>query len=107
MRFETYEQILIPAFLLEGEQYLKEGGEVLVSINQELGQPIRAELPEKIVLKIVKCNIKERSGLMKGVQDAMLEIGVVIQVPLSMHEGDCIRINTKLGEYIERVKQLL
>jgi elongation factor P len=35
---------------------------------------------------------------------ATVETGAIVMVPLFVNEGDVIRINTKTGEYIERVK---
>jgi elongation factor P len=36
-------------------------------------------------------------------KDAMLENGVHLRVPLFVQEGDIVRIDTRTGEYVERV----
>jgi elongation factor P len=35
---------------------------------------------------------------------ATLETGLVVQVPLFVEEGEKIKVDTRSGEYIERVK---
>ena len=42
-----------------------------------------------------------RTGAFKP---ATLETGVVVQVPLFVEEGERIKVDTRTGEYIERVK---
>jgi elongation factor P len=50
---ETFEQIALQEASIDAPQYLKEGQEVGVLINTETDQVLGAELPDKIVLKIV------------------------------------------------------
>src|SRR6201996_670184 len=49
---ETFEQIALAEEMIDAPQFLKEGGEVFVFINTETEQPIGAELPEKLAVKI-------------------------------------------------------
>jgi elongation factor P len=39
-----------------------------------------------------------------GTKPAILESGVTIQVPLFINEGDRVKVDTRTGAYIERVK---
>ena len=39
-----------------------------------------------------------------AMKDAVLETGAKIQVPMFVNEGELIRIDTRTGEYMERVK---
>ena len=55
MNNETFEQIALSEVMIDAPQYLKEGSEVFVFINTETDQPIGAELPEKIIAKVVYC----------------------------------------------------
>ncbi len=105
MNNETYEQIAIAEVMIDGSQYLKEGGEVFVFINTETDQPIGAELPEKIALKITYCEpgVKGDTAT-RALKNATLETGTTIQVPLFVNDGELIRVNTKSGEYVERIK---
>ncbi len=103
---ETFEQITLADTMVDAPQFLKEGGEVLVSVNTETEQPIAAELPEKINLKITYAEPGLRGDTAtRALKNATIETGAVVQVPLFVNEGEVIRINTKTGEYVERVKE--
>ncbi len=41
----------------------------------------------------------------RTLKPATLETGATVGVPLFVNEGELIRINTKTGEYVERVKE--
>jgi elongation factor P len=105
MNNETYEQIAVAEEMIDGVAYLKEGAEVAVLINTETEQPIGAELPEKIVVLITYCEpgVKGDTAT-RATKPATIESGATIQVPLFVGQGELIRINTKTGDYLERVK---
>lgn len=103
---ETFEQIALAENMIDASQFLKEGAEVFVFINTETEQPIGAELPEKIVLRITYCEPGMRGDTAtRALKPATVETGATIQVPLFVNENEMIRINTKTGEYVERVKE--
>lgn len=106
MNTETYEQIAVSGEMIDGVEYLKDGAEVFVLINTETEQPIGAELPEKIVVLITYCEpgVKGDTAT-RALKPATIESGATVQVPLFVGEGETIRINTKTGEYVERVKE--
>lgn len=103
---ETYEQIAVQENLIDAPQFLKDGCEVSVMINTETEQPMSVELPDKIVLKVTysEPGVKGDTAT-RTLKPATLETGAVVNVPLFVNEGELIRINTKLGEYVERVKE--
>jgi len=106
MNNETFEQIALSEEMIDAPQYLKEGSEVFVFINTETDQPIGAELPEKIVAKVTYCEPGLRGDTAtRALKPAKIETGASINVPLFVNEGELIRINTKTGEYVERVKE--
>ena len=103
---ETFEQIALPEIMIDAPQFLKEGSEAFVFINTETDQPIGAELPEKIVLLITYCEPGMRGDTAtRALKPATVETGAIVQVPLFVDENELIRVNTKTGEYVERVKQ--
>jgi elongation factor P len=103
---ETFEQIALGEEMIDAPQFLKEGAEVFVFINTETDQAIGAELPEKIVLQVTYCEPGLRGDTAtRALKPATLETGAPIQVPLFVNEGEMIRVNTKSGEYVERVKE--
>ncbi|PZX64735.1 elongation factor P [Hydrotalea sandarakina] len=106
MNNETFEQITLGEEMIDSPQFLKEGSEVFVYINTETEMPIGAELPEKIVVKITYCEPGLRGDTAtRALKTATIETGATVQVPLFVEEGELIRINTKTGDYIERVKE--
>ncbi len=105
MNNETFEQIALAEEMIDAPQFLKDGGEVFVMINTETDQPIGAELPEKIVVTITYCEPGVRGDTAtRATKPATVDTGATVNVPLFVEEGEDIRINTKTGEYVERVK---
>lgn len=106
MDTETFEQIAIAEHLVDAPQFLKEGQEVSVLINTDTELPMSVELPDKIVLKITysEPGVKGDTAT-RTLKPATLETGATVNVPLFVNEGELIRINTKTGEYVERVKE--
>ncbi|QEC65894.1 elongation factor P [Panacibacter ginsenosidivorans] len=106
MNNETFEQIALGEEMIDAPQFLKDGSEVFVFINTETDLPIGAELPEKIVVKITYCEPGVRGDTAtRALKAATVETGAVVNVPLFVNEGELIRINTRNGEYVERVKE--
>ncbi|MFI5154409.1 MAG: elongation factor P [Chitinophagales bacterium] len=105
MDSETFEQIAMQETLVDAPQFLKEGQEVSVLINTDNEQPMSVELPDKIVLAVTYSEPGLRGDTAtRTLKPAKLETGATVNVPLFVNEGELIRINTKTGEYVERVK---
>ena len=104
MDLQTYDQIHVPASLVgESSNYLTEGGEAQVSTHE--GVPIAVELPASLVLTITSCDPGAKGDTRTGaLKPATLETGVVVNVPLFLEEGEQIKVDTRSGDYIERVK---
>jgi len=106
MNNETFEQIILAEEMIDAPQFLKDNGEIFVLINTETDQPIGAELPEKIVVKITYCEPGLRGDTAtRATKPATIDTGATVNVPLFVEDGETIRINTKTGEYVERVKE--
>jgi elongation factor P len=106
MNNETFEQIALSEEMIDAPQFLKDGSEVFVFINTETELPIGAELPEKIVMKITYCEPGLRGDTAtRALKAATVEGGATVMVPLFVEDGELIRVNTKSGEYVERVKE--
>jgi len=105
MDTETFEQISLQETTIDAPQYLKEGQEVGILINTENDIVLGAELPDKIVLQVTYTEPGMKGDTAtRTLKQATLETGATIGVPLFVNEGELIRINTKSGEYVERVK---
>jgi elongation factor P len=103
---ETFEQIAVAEGLIDAPQFLKDGQEVSVLINTETESPMSVELPDKIVVKVTysEPGVKGDTAT-RTLKPATVETGATVNVPLFVNEGELIRINTKTGEYVERVKE--
>ena len=103
MDCETYEQhALTEAQLGEGLKFLKENTVVTVKFNG--GEPLIVELPFFVDLNIVETDPGVRGDTASGgSKPAKLETGAVIQVPLFVQNGSTVRVDTRTGEYVERV----
>jgi elongation factor P len=101
---ETYEQVHIPAILFgKGSEFMKEGMEVKVAFESDA--PISAEPPTFVELEITysEPGVKGDTAT-NALKPAKVETGAEVYVPLFVNQGDKIRIDTRTGEYCERVK---
>jgi elongation factor P len=104
MEKETYEQIPVTEVALgEGAQYLKEGETVqLLMVGMDI---VGCEIPFNVELKVVETVPGVRGDTATGAtKPAKVETGATVNVPLFINEGDIIRVDTRTGEYLERVK---
>jgi elongation factor P len=102
---ETFEQVAVAENLVDAPQFLSDGQEVSVLFNTETELPMSVELPDKVVSKVTYSEPGLRGDTAtRTLKPATVETGATVMVPLFVNEGDVIRINTKTGEYIERVK---
>jgi len=103
---ETFEQISVQESLVDAPQFLKDGQAVSVLINTETDTPMAVELPDKIVVKVTYSEPGVRGDTAtRTLKPATVETGATVMVPLFVNEGELIRIHTKTGEYVERVKE--
>lgn len=101
----SYEQISLNEKQLgDSINYLKENMEIKVLYHK--GMPINIEVPMFVELVIAKTDPGVRGDTASGgSKPATLETGAVVKVPLYMNEGDAIKVDTRTGTFIERVKK--
>lgn len=104
MDLDTYEQINIPVeYFGEGASYLKESEEVDILFNGN--DIISVEIPIFVNLKVVETEPGFKGDTATGAnKPAKLETGVSINVPLFINVNDILKVDTRTGEYVERVK---
>jgi elongation factor P len=103
---ETFEQISMNENMVDAPQFLKEGQQVSVLMNTETELPMSVELPDKIILKVTYSEPGVRGDTAtRTLKQAKVETGATVNVPLFVNEGELIKINSKTGEYVERVKE--
>ncbi len=100
---DTYEQIpLDKSQLEETVQFIKEN--MIVKILSHKGSIFGVEAPNFVELEVSQTEPGFKGDTATGGnKPAKLETGLQIHVPLFIEEGDIIRVDTRTGEYMERV----
>ena len=103
MNQEDYEQIHISRDILGDDvQWLKENE--VCTVNFHEGSVIAVELPHSVELKVTETEPGLKGATVTNVnKPATLETGAVVKVPPFIAQGEVIRIDTRSGEYLERV----
>lgn len=102
---ETFEQFNIsPDTIGEGEKFLKENTNIDLLFDDT--KIIAVEIPIFINLKVEQTEPGVKGDTVSNVmKTAILETGASVQVPLFVNEGELLKIDTRDGTYVERVKQ--
>jgi elongation factor P len=88
----------------EARKFLKENTDVDIMFFK--GAPINVELPNFIIAEVAQTDPGLKGDTASNVtKPATLETGAVVQVPLFVKEGESIRIDTRTGDYVERVRK--
>ena len=105
MDMETYEQIpLGKDKLSDNFQFVKENE--MIRINSYKGNVFGVEPPTFVELKVTHSEPAVKGDTVNNtMKPATMETGVTIKVPMFIDEGDILKIDTRTGEYLERVKQ--
>jgi len=105
MDMETYDQIFLTEDQVgEARNFLTDNLEVEVLFFE--GRPIGINLPNFVDLKVIKSDpwVKGDS-VSSNTKPVTLETGYVIRVPTFIEEGEKIRVDTRTGEYVTRIKE--
>ncbi len=105
MDMETYDQIQLSDEIV-GEQgkFLKEGQEVQVFFNNQT--PIMMEMPPNVELKVISAPPAIKGNTASNITKVVeVETGATVNAPIFIEENDIIRVDTRTGEYLERVKK--
>ncbi len=105
MDTSSYEQISMNEQQLgDSINYLKENMEIKVLYHK--GMAINIDVPMFVELAIAQTDPGVKGDTASGgSKPATLETGAVVKVPLYMNEGDVIKVDTRTGTFIERVKR--
>ena len=100
----SFEQFTISASVI-GEQakYLKEGLEVILIVSEE--EALGLELPLGLTYAIAETGPGEKGNTVSNVfKEATMDNGLIVKVPMFMGVGEKIKVDTRTGAYVERVK---
>ncbi len=101
---ETFDQISVEESVVgDGSKFLKETETVEIMFNGD--DIISVQIPVTVELRIVETVPGVRGDTATGAQKpAKVETGASVNVPLFINEGDMIKVDTRTGHYVERVK---
>jgi elongation factor P len=105
MNNSTYDQVQVSAAAVgAGARFLKENENADLVYDDEREVLLGVELPIFVTLAVTETTTAVRGDTATNVtKAATLETGAVIQVPGFVNEGDVLKIDTRTGDYIERV----
>jgi elongation factor P len=104
MDMEDFEQLALPAKAVgDVAKFLKDN--TPVQLTTWKGAVLGVEPPQTMEYKITQTDPGLRGDTAQGgSKPATIETGAVVTVPLFVNEGESIRVDTRTGAYIERVK---
>lgn len=104
---QTFEQLSVPASLVgDNARFLKDNEIANLVFDDDTNTLLGVELPTFVVLEVVETTTAVRGDTATDIsKPATLETGAVINVPGFVNEGDLIKIDTRTGEYMERVRE--
>ena len=100
----NYEQVSLGNSVVgDASNYLTEN--MMIEVSFYKGRLIGLTLPNFVVLEVTETAPGEKGNTVTGAsKPAMVSTGYTVNVPLFVNEGDQLRIDTRTGEYVERVK---
>jgi elongation factor P len=102
---ETFEQIVINENMIDRPELYKDGQECFVLVNTETELPLTIELPPNVIMQVTYTEPGMKGDTAtRTLKAATVETGATVMVPLFVNENDIIKIDSKTGAYLERVK---
>jgi elongation factor P len=100
---DNYEQFsLSEEEVGEAAKFISENSEVKIKMYE--GEPLGIDLPTFMELEVAKAPPAVRGDTVcGGSKEVTLETGLKVEVPLFIEEGNILKVDTRSGEYIERV----
>jgi elongation factor P len=102
---ENYDQVALPADLLgDTVNWLSENLDVNVLFHNE--RPVNIDLPNFVEIEITHCEPGVKGDTATGAtKPATLATGAIVNVPLFVNEDEVIKIDTRTGDYVSRVRK--
>ena len=106
MNTETYDQIMIEGKMIENGDLVKDGEMIDILFHASEERPLTVDLPQYIILEVTYTEPGEKGNTATNVtKPATVETGATVKVPIFINEGDIVKIDTRSGNYMERVKK--
>jgi elongation factor P len=105
MNNENYEQVFIEGKMIDKKEYLKEGINCKIIFHAEEELPLVVELPDFIEAEVTYTEPGVKGDTATNtLKPATIDTGAEVRVPLFINTGDKIKVDTRKGEYVERLK---
>lgn len=105
MNNTTWEQVYIPGNMIETPEFLKEGITCTIVFHADEELPLTVELPAFIEAEVTYTEPGVKGDTATNtLKPATIDTGAEIRVPLFIDTGDKIKVDTRKGEYAERIK---
>jgi len=105
MNNEDYEQVSVNKDIINGVDFLKEGMICEVVTHAASETILYVDLPLQVALQVsyTEPGLKGDTAT-NATKPATLETGATVRVPLFINDGEIIKVDTRNGSYVERVK---
>ena len=103
---DTFDQINVPELAIgSSSRFLKDGITVTIVFSDD-GAILEVELPTFVELEVTETSPASKDDrATSGTKPAIVETGAEVSVPMFIQIESVIRVDTRTGEYIERVKK--
>lgn len=106
MNTDTYEQVPVVKDLIDSPQFLKDGTDCQIMFHAEEETVLGVEVPAYVEAEVVYTEPGLKGDTATNtMKPAKIDTGAEIRVPLFINTGDFIKVDTRKGEYSERVKK--
>lgn len=104
MNVENFEQTFVNVDMIgDAVKYLKPNQEVKIAFEGD--EILEVEMPLNVELEVTKTEPGFKGDTATNVmKPAVVETGATVPVPLFINEGDVIKVDTRSGDYVERVR---
>ena len=105
MHTDTFEQVYIEESIINAPQFLKEGQEVEILFHADTETALSCELPPFVILKVIYTEPGMKGNTATNtLKDSIVETNAHVKIPLFIETGETIKVDTRTGDYSERVK---
>lgn len=105
MNNETFEEITLPESMIPAPEFLMDGQLVEVLLHAEKETPLTCDMPSHVIMEVTYTEPGVKGDTATNtLKPATVESGATVQVPLFVEAGTKIKIDTRTGAYVERVK---
>ena len=106
MDTESFEQISLEETKIDNPGLYKDGQDCFILVNTETELAMNVELPPNVTLRVTYSEPGLRGDTAtRTLKSATVETGATVMVPLFVDTNELIKVDSKTGAYVERVKE--